>query len=93
MHFIHTIVLMVYVIIASQFFIAFLYRRDRKAKRPLFFLSAIFVLCAATRFFLEYQIGNFFTDSLSLLLLAVSIGFVLTNQATEIVESLQSEDD
>jgi hypothetical protein len=87
---VHTLVLIAYVFIAVEFAVAFIYHQNRKAKKPLILLSIIFVLCATTRFLLEFQIINWFTYALEALLLIASIGFVATNQAGQIVASMST---
>lgn len=92
MHFIHTLVLFAYALIATQFALAFFFNRKRRGRSPLLLLSLIFVLCAVTRFTLEYQILSALTYVFHAVLLVASIGFVLTNQAAIIVDSLQKTD-
>ena len=92
MHFTHALVLFAYVLIATQFALAFFFNRQRRGRLPLLLLALIFVLCAVTRFTLEFQILSVLTYALHAVLLVASIGFVLTNQAAIIVDSLQKTD-
>ncbi len=86
---IHNIVLVCYLIISIQFFIAFDKTR-KQAKYNLLYLNAIFMLCAITRYFMDAGFSNWFTVTCNIVLVLICSAFILTNQSRAIVEALKN---
>jgi hypothetical protein len=105
-HLVHNAVLAIYAIIAFQFCSAYIKTKRSsitKSKQPisvaflnnaslsLLLLCCIFILCGATRAFMDFNISNIYTKISNTMLLLVSFFFVITNQIAVIVRATNHE--
>jgi hypothetical protein len=90
-HFVHNWQLVVYAVIAFQFFWE---KHKVKATHPaltgLTILCIIFIFCGATRGFMGFDISNYLTYVCNTILLFVSGYFVFTNRISRIVKAVRN---
>jgi Flp pilus assembly protein TadB len=91
-HLVHNIILVVYVVLTAQFFIASKKLGISSGKRnSVLLLCIIFILCGLTRVFMDLYVTGILTAIVNTVLLIVVFYFVCTNKVESIVESMEED--